>query len=287
MIPKKVKTSLVSICLAASLLVPAKAIAKPEIEHFNNAPKITQTIINNDTKTRLAILGINLTVSCLKGGIGAATRKESFLKGCVKALPGGAVTSLGENLVSYNYIPGVGALAKLTNDLGESGTDNIMNGRKFFAQFQTDFGPLNFTFKGSYLPKIKVNLTSLVGIGRAIYDRGDFDPKNTLYNLTLTFVTDKKINASTIGNVISYSTKSPKDLRKTILSHEQAHTLSWRGFRFLGNLGGIIPGTKKIGEYVEFGPDIVRNSFFLPGLIDKEWSYHSPLELKAYALQRH
>jgi len=288
---KKIKQSIIKISITTSFLYSTPANAKTEIEYFKETPKITQTIINHDLEGRLAVFGVNLTTSCLKGGIGAKLRNEKFWKGCLESLPGGLITSLGEHIVSYNKIHGLGAVGKLTHDLGISMTDNIMRGENYFSQFQTDFGPLNFTFRGSYLPKIKFSITPIVGIATAISEGATFDPKNTLYNFTIIFDNERSINASTIGNIIQNSSRNYKDdekYNKIALTHEMNHALGWRGLRFTENFGDLIPYTKTIGEYYDFGPDVVRSLMFLPRLNqDTQWDYLSPTELRAFAQQRY
>ncbi len=294
----KMKLSHIAKSLLLTTLLSTPSLATTETELYQEAPPLIKKIVQHDIEGRIAVLGFNITVSCLKGGITALLRQESFWKNCSKASIGGIITFTGEEIATHNKYPFVGLAGKLIHDTGISISDNIMRGEEYFSQYQTDFGPINFTFRGSYTPTITYTLTPLYAITRNIIQHHSFDLKNSLYNLTPIFQTNDapkmlqtspgETMASTIGNVTQYNPTITTEDTPLYLSHENNHALFWSKLRFTNNIGNKLEFLGEIGKHWDYQQDLSKAIFNLPGIFmnDTNRAILSIPELEAYSMQR-
>ncbi len=245
--------------------------------------------INSDPNGEVAVLGANVLLGCLKGGVGAISRERGFFRGCAEGIAGGAVAFAGEKIASYTNYSCAGGAGKLLHDLGNSMSDNIMRGESQLSQFQTDLGPLNLTFRHSLVPKVTFTLTPLYGIYWALSQGNHFDIQNSVYNLTPIFKKDRPERISpnhpsvsfgeTVGNIIEYQP------HRGTVSHEMNHALLWRKLHFTADIFHPFSNIP-ILKWWDVGQDLANLSFSMPYYLSDNWYAYDPVELEAYTMMQ-
>ena len=307
---KTLKKTLSSLVLAASIAlapVSSKAAMSPSEEYDyvlkDGKASHIQWMYGNRAEARATVLGFDVLFGCLKSGIGSRINDNGFWKGCAKGALGGAVMYAGEHVASYNNYPMFGGAGKLVHDLGVSMSDNVMRGDGMFSKYETELGPVTFTFDEGIMPRLSFTLTPAIAIGHSISNKQSFDAKQSLYNLTPVFKTvlpderftlNNRLHAtlgSTSANVVSYTPMS-EDIDRYVLSHEMNHVLFWSKFRFSKDLLQWVPTEKahpslemeKIQRWWNIGQDIGGNILYLPMNIDiRAYNYTMP-ELEAHSM---
>lgn len=295
--PTTLKTLLLSIATSISFYTPAHAQDNNNQLTQKSSP-LPQQITNNNLEERTLILGGNIMLGCIKSGIAAAYRNENILQNCAKGSIGGLITHIGEEIASHNKYLFVGAAGKLIHDAGTSMSDNIMRGEELFSQYQTDFGPLNFTFRSNAPPKITYTLTPLYGIAFNLYLGNKLDLKQSLYNLNLIFIDEKfsdinstktiEVKGYTTGNIIGYKTEIDPQTRNKVLSHEQNHALFWSKLRFTNWIGPKIELLGDISKQYDYQQDLSEFLVMIPNEIIAKGhgKAFSITENIAYSMQR-
>ncbi len=315
MVFKTLKKTLCSLLLGSALAFnPVSAYAGPKESDklMGSAPAHMYWVLDKKDESRLMVLGFNVGMGCVKSGIGSYMNDQGFFEGCLKGAFAGLVMGLGENIAVYNYIPMIGGFGKLIHDLGVSMSDNVMRGESIMSQYQTEFGPVTLTFRGSIIPRPSFTLTPMVGVIGNFAEGQEFDFEKSLYNLTpvfrsnsLVMVTDANGNSGSVmgyalGNVISYTPGVHKGLTgdqllafdRNVLSHEFNHVLFWSKFRFSGDLLNWVPTEKVAGapemeEIIKswnIGQDLALQ-IFAPLSLDMSTYYYNPMEIEAYSME--
>ncbi|MFH0752529.1 MAG: hypothetical protein V1914_02920, partial [archaeon] len=269
-------------------------------------------ILDNKNEARLAVLGLNVGLSCIKSGVGSYMNDKGFFEGCTKGAFAGLITYLGEYIAIYNNIPMIGGFGKLVHDLGVSMSDNVMRGESILSQYQTEFGPVTLTFRDSIIPRPSFTITPMVAMIGNFIKGQEFDFEKSLYNLTPVFKNNSLdiiefngeqgiVEGYTTGNVISYTPGSIKGYTsdkalafdRLVISHEFNHTLFWSKLRFSGDLLHWVPtekvlGVPKMEEIMKswnMGQELAYCMFASFGLSMSTY-YYNPMELEAYSMQR-
>src|SRR3989338_3363017 len=166
---KNLKKNLQSLVLAASIaLIPASAKANSIYDSMPDSSPQSEWISDNKTAAKALVFGSNVLFGCLKSGIGSYNNDKGFWEGCGKGAFAGTLMFIGEYLSTFSpnlnqdkkgytgNIHGSPAMSiggKFIHDLGVSMSDNVMRGEKVLSQYQTELGPVTFTFRDSLLPR--------------------------------------------------------------------------------------------------------------------------------------
>lgn len=309
----KIKKTLVSMVLSAVMaLAPATAKAMDSSGREDlryGRPEHIQWIFDNKDKARAISLGVNVAFNCLKSGVGSKLNDGGFFSGCAKGALGGSVMFAGEYIASYNSYPMIGASGKLVHDLGVSMSDNVMRGEGLFSQYETEFGPVTFTFKGSLVPDLSFTATPTYAVISNVLDKQEFDARRSLYNFTPVFrrryVPESRFGgheertvmpASTRGNVISYTDMSKSGYsdwyNKYTFSHEMNHVLFWSKSRSMKHLVNKLPSEgvhpalemEKIQRWWNIGQDLGGNIQYMPMYLNPKLYYYVLPEMNAYIM---
>jgi len=253
------------------------------IEYY---PEPVRSIAYNNKAARFGVLGFNVALGCLKGGIGT---DMSFWSGCWRGMIGGAVAYSGQWIASYvGEQPWTGGAGKLIQSAGVSMQDNVAQNLGMFSRYQIDLGPALITLGGGDGFRMSYSLVSAVGIGTAIGRGGKFDWKLSLATLTPIFQANLDAdmfqggeNMTTggiaSGGVILMNDQQHPGSFSAVLSHEYMHTLNWNHYRLAGNAFNLYGW--------DVGRDAAFGLFCLPNLTEKLY-WWSPEELIAYTMER-
>lgn len=312
----KIRRALEKIVLAAAIaLVPATAKSGNDVEEFNTqyAPKHIQWSIDHKDEARALVFGMNILFNCAKAGVISRMNKQNLLDGCIKGAMGGAIMSTGEYIATFAGTPTgeiettkkgnplLGAVGKLTNDLGVSIVDNVMRGEGMLSQYQTELGPLTLTFKDSIIPHPSFTLTPVVGMISNVVKGHEFDQKLSLAYLTPVFrmnLVKGDLGVDTgemqvyyagysIGNVINYTPDTVgRGYQNLTLTHELNHTLFWSRMKSCDRLLYPLPYAKQIENWWNAGHDLCQLLEAGPATVNKKLYYYTPSEIEAYIMQR-
>lgn len=253
----------------------------PEI--YRDVP-VRYWIGTHQTAARMGVLGANMLIGCLKGGIGSD--QYSFWQGCWRGAIGGLVAFSGEYVASHvDKALIMGGAGKLIHSLGVSMQDNVAEDIGVFSRYQLDVGPTTFTIGGPDRFRISYTVHSFIGIGRAFGVGGKFNLKASV--LTLTPIFDYKgqeafagglVAGFCQGTVVAVNTGLSRHIPPgEILSHELNHSISHANFRLAGNIFRI--------EGLEVGRFALRSLHDTLAAFPETY-YWTPMEMQAYSMEQ-
>lgn len=316
---RRLRKTLEKFVLAAAIaLTPATAKAGNDIEKFNTqfAPAHIQWSMDHKDEARALVFGTNILFNCAKAGVISYINKNSPIRGCAKGALAGTIMSTGEYIATFAGTPTgeiktttkgnplLGAIGKLTNDLGASIADNVIRNEDMLSQYKTELGPLTLTFKGSIIPHPSFTITPLVGIISNIAQKNKLDYKLSMAYLTPVFkinLLDMKGNIGvdtgemqvyyagyTTGNVMTYAPDATigRKHQNIALTHELNHTLFWSRMRSCDKLLYPIPYAKQVEKWWNAGQDLCMLLEAGPATINKKLYYYTPSEIEAYIMER-
>jgi len=240
---------------------------------------------SHSVKSKAIIASSNIAIGCLRSGIGLAINNGNFFEGCLKGSISGAIVFTGKYVATYQEHKGMGAIGKLTNDLGQSMMDNVMRGDSWLSSYSTDIGPIIFTWRrGSWAPKLAYTITPMSMLVYSLVRNHTFDLDRSLNNLVPVFstkntksITSREWVGYSAGQMIVYDRRMSKRSIDEIMSHEMIHALQWSSFRACG---AISWGNWNIGQ------DLCHGAFSSFGLSEKTYPY-SPMEIEAYTMEKY
>ena len=219
-------------------------------------------------------LASNVVFGCLVGGLGSVYNDSSFVHGCKLGVRGGTVAFGSQWLAAHAADhPGIGALAHLLANVGNSITQAGVEGHDFNSVY-FDFGPMGITLgQLNGHSRVSFSLVSLYGLWDA-RRKGVIDWTKTLDNLTPVYqskVLDSgQWNGETFGNVVSVGAEQYQ-LDHRILSHELVHAAQWSMFQVF-NQAHV--GPWNLGQDATDALDSLSEFSY----------YHDPFEIEAYSL---
>ena len=314
----RLRKTLEKLVLATAIaLTPATAKADNDTEKFITqfAPTHIRWSMDHKDEARAIVFGTNILFNCVKVGITSYMDKNGIIKGCAKGALAGTIMSTGEYIATFAGTPTgeikttakgnplLGAIGKLTNDLGVSIADNVMRNEDMLRQYQTELGPLTLTFRDSIIPHPSFTITPIVGIISNIAQKHEFDYKLSMAYLTPVFkikLFDVKgdIGADTgemqvyyagytIGNAMNYTPDTTgRKYQNMTLTHELNHTLFWSRMKSCDKLLYPIPYAKQVEKWWNAGHDLCGVLEAGPATINKKLYYYTPSEIEAYIMQR-
>ena len=229
---------------------------------------------NNPYQADAVFFAGNLVFGCLVGGLGSVYNDGTFSRGCKLGIEGGTVAFSSQWLAARSADhPGVGALAHLLANIGNSITQAGLEARDFDSVY-FDFGPMGITLgKLHNQSRLSFSLVSLYGLWDA-RRTGVIDWAKTLDNLTPVYrnkgLDEDEWSGTTIANVVSYS---PYFYRydHRVISHEMVHVAQWSLFQPFNQV--------HLGPW-NMGQDVAD---ILASLSEYAY-YRNPCEIEAYSL---
>lgn len=239
----------------------------------------------------------------VKCGLGALILDTDFNECIGPAILGGLIDFTGMSIARYDY-PFMGAVGKLTHDLGVSMSNNAMIGIPLFDRFQTDFGPVLFSIEHMTTdPELNVYVQpgGIAGILANFALGNRFEVLETLYNFTPTFTFPNKneelfgtpVRGFTLGDVIAYG-RGEDQLGMYLPSQTRAHEFNHA--LFYQSIGRMIDDLLYPEVLMEagfsLGPDItaivMNGASSLMYAIDNSTTSayrYFPLEFAAYSME--
>ena len=270
--------------MLALILASALAIENPY-------PKHVQYIFTHEAESFAIASVSNAVIGCLIGGAGSKFNDGNFGYGCVGGVVGNLTWFVGANLYKLNAtVPGSGAVAKLSTDLGSSILANASNNMWLLDRYMTDIGPISFKFEKGKPIEIGFLLFTTYNIAYSIIKHRKFDTKTSLQFITPVFKADindigNAINSGGLrldyiafasGNSIVYLDELRGNLFNSVITHEMVHVSQHSRYKF-GNDVFNLP-------YLNVGQESLDVLTSVPGLFERAYFY-SPIELEAYMLE--
>ncbi len=263
--------------LAAALTLLAARPAKADLV------SAVDPLVDNSLENRAAVFAANTGLGAALGCIGAEISGDGCLEGLWKGSLGGAVTFAGMELGSYNArVPFTGLAGRQIVNLGSSMTSNAMFSRGLLQRYETDFGPVIFSFDSEegFRPYI-MPLSTGVTVYHLISGH-TLDLVQSIEDGTFVFRLDWESRSEILGGGGATISNIPIHVTDYNIgrSHENIHTYQLSRMRWADEL---VP---ELGP-IRYGAEALNGSMSLGACIYHGDLYdYSPLELEAYSMQR-